>query len=52
MDGAALGSIYLGGFRPSELARGGRIEARDAEVLRRADHFFAADQMPHATSGF
>jgi len=52
MDGAALGSIYLGGFRPSELVRGRRIEARDAAVLRRADHFFAADQMPHATSGF
>ncbi len=52
MDGAALGSIYLGGFRPSELVRGRRIEARNADVLRRADHFFAADRMPHASSGF
>ena len=52
MDGAALGSIYLGGFRPSELVRGRRIEARNADVLRRADHFFAADQMPHASTGF
>lgn len=52
MDGAALGSIYLGGFRPSELARGRRIEARNADVLRRADHFFAADRLPHTSTGF
>ncbi len=52
MEGAALGSIYLGGFRPSELVRGRRIEARNADVLRRADHFFSADRMPHATTGF
>lgn len=52
MDGAALGSIYLGGFRPSELVRGRRIEARNADLLRRADHFFSADRMPHTTSGF
>jgi len=29
-----------------------RIEARNADVLRRADHFFSADRMPHATTGF
>jgi predicted acetyltransferase len=52
MDGAALGSIYLGGFRPSELVRGRRIEARNSDVLRRSDRFFAADQMPHTSSGF
>lgn len=52
MDGGALGSIYLGGFRPSELARGRRIEARNADVLRRADHFFSADRMPHTATGF
>ncbi len=52
MDGAALGSIYLGGFRPSELVRGGRIEARNADLLRRADHFFSADRMPHTFTGF
>lgn len=52
MDRAALGSIYLGGFRPSELARGRRIEAHNADVLRRADHFFSADRMPHTATGF
>ncbi len=52
MDRAALGSIYLGGFRPSELVRGRRIEERNADVLRRADHFFSADRMPHTSTGF
>jgi predicted acetyltransferase len=52
MDGAALGSIYLGGFRPSELVRGRRIEARNPGVLRRADHFFSADRRPYTSTSF
>lgn len=52
LDRAALGSIYLGGVRPSELARGRRITARNDDLLRRADHFFAADRLPHCSTGF
>ncbi len=52
MDRAALGSIYLGGFRPSSLVRARRIESRSADVERRADHFFAADRSPHSSTGF
>ena len=42
MDVSALGSIYLGGFSPSQLARAGRLAGRSDEVLARADRFFAA----------
>jgi len=52
MDRAALGAIYLGGVRPSTLARAGRIEAENADVLRRADAFFLADRLPHCVTGF
>lgn len=52
MDRASLGAISLGGPRPSELARARRIESRSDELLRRADRFFAADRVPHCSSGF
>ncbi|NNE10643.1 MAG: GNAT family N-acetyltransferase, partial [Ilumatobacter sp.] len=52
LDRASLGAIYLGGVRPSSLARAGRLEARNADVLRRADLFFLADRLPHCSTGF
>jgi predicted acetyltransferase len=52
MNRAALGAIYLGGVRPSTLARAGRISADDTTILRRADAFFMADRLPHCTTGF
>ena len=48
----ALGSIVLGGVRPSWLARAGRLEARDSATARRADAFFLADRAPHAQTMF
>ncbi|MFT4866315.1 MAG: putative acetyltransferase [Ilumatobacter sp.] len=51
-DRASLGALYLGGVRASTLAAGQRLVARNADVLRRADHFFAADRMPHCATGF
>lgn len=47
-----LGSIYLGGVRPSLLARAGRIEERRPGALRRADAFFASASAPWLTTGF
>jgi predicted acetyltransferase len=52
VDRASLGAIYLGGVRPSTLARTGRIEYRHRDVLRRADAFFLADRLPHCSTGF
>lgn len=52
MDRAALGAIYLGGVRPSTLARAGRLTAKNDSVLRRADAFFMADALPHCSTGF
>lgn len=51
-DRASLGAMYLGGVRASTLNAGQRLVARNADALRRADHFFAADRMPHCTTGF
>lgn len=51
MNRATLGAIYLGGVRPSALARAGRVTA-DTDVLRRADAFFMADRLPTCTTGF
>lgn len=51
MNRATLGAIYLGGVRPSTLARAGRVTA-DADVLRRADAFFMADRLPSCITGF
>ncbi|QTX03875.1 GNAT family N-acetyltransferase [Agromyces archimandritae] len=42
-----LGSILLGGVRPSVLHEAGRVEANSAEVLRLADRMFAPARMPH-----
>lgn len=51
MDRASLGAIYLGGIRPSTLARGGRVRGTP-DALRRADAFFLADRLPHCVTGF
>jgi predicted acetyltransferase len=49
---AALGSLYLGGVRPSLLARGHRLNERTPGALRRADAFFATDVLPFAQNQF
>jgi predicted acetyltransferase len=49
---AGLGALLLGGVRPSVLAGGRRLEARDAAALRRADAFFAGDHLPFCSTGF
>lgn len=52
MDRAALGAVYLGGVRPSTLARSGRVTDADTATLRRADAFFMSDRLPHCITGF
>lgn len=49
---AGLGALLFGGVRPSVLAAGRRLEARDAAALRRADAFFAGDRLPFCSTGF
>ena len=49
---AALGAIYLGGVRPSYLARGRLIEERTRGALRRADLFFSAERLPYTQNPF
>lgn len=41
-----LAAIYLGGAKPSELARAGRVVERTAGSLRRADRIFATARSP------
>ena len=52
LDRAAFGAIYLGGFRPSVLARAQLITEATHGTLARADAFFTAERMPHAQNGF
>ena len=47
-----LGAIYLGGVAPSLLAAAGRIKARSAEVLARADDLFRTTPGPFSMTGF
>ena len=47
-----LGAIYLGGVAPSMLAAAGRIKARSAEVLARADDLFRTTPGPFCMTGF
>jgi predicted acetyltransferase len=47
-----LGAIYLGGVAPSTLAAAGRVHARSAEVLARADDLFATTPAPFCMTGF
>lgn len=46
-DHASLGALLLGGVRPSALCAGRRLQARDADALRRADAFFLTAPVPH-----
>jgi predicted acetyltransferase len=47
-----LGSVYLGGFPPSELAAAGRIEELRPGSLDRADALFATTPAPLTVTGF
>jgi predicted acetyltransferase len=47
MDRPSIGALLFGGVRPSLLAAGRRLEARNADVLRRADAFFVSAPAPH-----
>jgi len=47
-DAASLGALLYGGVRPTQLAAGRRLTARNAEALRRADLFFPTALAPHS----
>jgi predicted acetyltransferase len=51
-DHASLGALLLGGTRPSALAAGRRLTARNAEALRRADAMFLSSPLPYCQTGF
>lgn len=51
-DRASLGALLLGGVRPSALAAGRRLEARNNEVLRRGDAFFLTSPVPHCQTHY
>jgi predicted acetyltransferase len=52
MDIASLGALLLGGVRPSALAAGRRLEARNSQALRRGDAFFVTSPVPHCQTHF
>lgn len=52
LDVRDLGSIYLGGVRPSVLARAGRITASSNGALELADRMFASTRTPHLSIWF
>jgi predicted acetyltransferase len=52
MEVTDLGSLYLGGFRPSLLAAGGRIDEISPGALARADVLFASPLAPFSGTGF
>jgi predicted acetyltransferase len=49
---AALGPLLYGGVRPSVLAAGRRLSARDEQVLRRADAFFTMSPLPNCQTPY
>ncbi len=51
-DRAGLGALLLGGVAPTTLAAGRRLEARDANALRRADAVFRLAPDPYLQTGF
>lgn len=52
MEITDLGSLYLGGFRPSALAAGGRVTELRAGSLDLADGLFGAPLAPQTGTGF
>ncbi|WP_353813414.1 GNAT family N-acetyltransferase [Agromyces sp. SYSU T00266] len=52
LDVRDLASIYLGGVRPSVLARAGRITASSSGALELADRMFASTRAPHLSIWF
>jgi predicted acetyltransferase len=52
MDHPSIGALLLGGVRPSQLVAGRRVQARNADAVRRADAFFATSPAPHCQSMF
>ncbi|MRX42222.1 GNAT family N-acetyltransferase [Agromyces kandeliae] len=52
LDVRDLASIYLGGVRPSVLARAGRITASSNGALDLADRMFASTRAPHLSIWF
>ncbi|MFD5786667.1 GNAT family N-acetyltransferase [Streptomyces sp. NPDC127037] len=52
LDVRDLGSLYLGGTRPSTLVRAGHIRAHDPAAAGRADALFASDRSPHCLHWF
>jgi predicted acetyltransferase len=52
LDVADLGSLYLGGVRPSTLGRAGRVRELTPGALRRADAMFATDPAPYCATDF
>jgi hypothetical protein len=47
-----LASIYLGGVRPSVLARAGRITEGSKGAIELADRMFASPRTPHLSIWF
>ncbi len=52
MDQASLGALLLGGVRPSALAAGRRLHARNSDVVRRSDAFFLTSPVPHCQTHY
>lgn len=52
MTQSALGPVLLGGIRPSTLAAGRRLTARNVEALRRADVFFTTAPTPNCQTPY
>lgn len=52
LDVRDLGSVYLGGNRPSTLVRAGHIRAHDPSAAARADALFGSDLSPHCLHWF
>ncbi|GAA2041116.1 GNAT family N-acetyltransferase [Agromyces tropicus] len=52
LDVRDLASIYLGGVRPSVLARAGRITASTQGAIELADRMFASTRTPHLSIWF
>ena len=48
----SLGSITLGGIRPSTLARAGEVDEQTAGAIAVADRFFATERVPHNFTWF